>query len=474
MDRLVQVALLAVAGFALVPAAGGQSAVDDHIQKQLEAMQEQIERLGRDNTLMRDEIDDLHAQLGENWLAERRADEIRSLVADVLADADVRVSRIDDGLTAGWSDHFFMASPDNRFRLEVDGLLQFRWIYNYHDQPDKHVQGFENTRTQLTLRGHVFGPEMTYLLRTDATRNEPGLVTGLFFTRDAWIRYRFNNEWSVRAGQFKLPFNREELVSSAYQLAVERSLVNEAMNLGRSQGVEVVYATDHKKYSVAFSDGQADSLNFFNTGVNPVNTTALTADLAEWAVTGRFEHLLRGSWEQFVDFTSPPGDEFGLLVGLGIHAQRYESGTSNARDRPSFAWTVDVSAEWGGATLFGSFIHHYVDDPFFLLNAYGIVVQGGVYFTPKLELFARVEYSWLDYNTDFASFFDRSSLTLLTLGANYYIDGHDLKWSTDIGFGLSQIEDVFSTNPPSIAGYRTDADGVKPQIVFRSQFQLLF
>ena len=58
---------------------------------------------------------------------------------------------------------------------------------------------------------------------------------------EAYIRHHFNDEWSVRFGQFKLPFTREFLVSSARQLAVERSIVSDNLSMGWSQGIEGRY-----------------------------------------------------------------------------------------------------------------------------------------------------------------------------------------------------------------------------------------
>ena len=183
----------------------------------LEELLERVERLEQDKAEMADEIDELRAQVGDDWLTERRADEIRSLVADVLADADTRSSLLQDGMTAGWDEHFFLASPDGRFRLQIDGLLQVRYIWNYHDEGDNFISGFENTRTRLTLRGHVFSPDITYLIRGDYARNG-----GQDTLQDAWVRYHLNDQLSVRFGQFKVPFNREELVGPMYQQAVER------------------------------------------------------------------------------------------------------------------------------------------------------------------------------------------------------------------------------------------------------------
>jgi hypothetical protein len=404
-------------------------------------------------------------------MTEQRAEEIRQVVVDVLEDADSRAS-MQDGLMAGWSDHFFLASPDGRFKLQFDGHMQFRWIMNYQDNPaDRYRHGFEMTRAKLTLSGHVFNPDLTWLIRTDATRNEPGLVEGLFFLRDAWFRYQFNNDWAIRFGQFKVPFNREELVSSAYQLAVERSLINESMNLGRTQGVELSYARDFSKLMFAVSEGGADSLGGFGTIIdtNPVNTPALNENV-EWAFSLRYEHLFAGEWRQFTDFTSPPGEETALMLGVAFHAQEDEFGTGFGSGRNETRWTAataDLSAEWGGANAFGSFTWSYADTPNFgQITVWGIMLHGGWYITPRVEVFTRWEYGWWDIDT--VNFPD---LNLSTFGVNYYIDGHDLKWTTDLGWGWGRVGNNWDAD---IAGYRPDIIEDEPQVVFRTQFQLLF
>ncbi|MHC4129212.1 MAG: porin [Planctomycetota bacterium] len=430
----------------------------------LEELLERVERLEQDKAEMADEIDELRAQVGDDWLTERRSDEIRSLVADVLADADTRASLLQDGMTAGWDEHFFLASPDGRFRLQLDGLMQVRWIWNYHDQPDDYISGWENARTKVTFRGHVFSPDITYLIRSDFARSG-----GSDTLQDAWVRYHLNDQLSVRVGQFKLPFNREELVGPMYLQAIERSLVNESLNIGRSQGIEMTYADRSNRFTLSTSDGGEDNFGNFNlTGSNPVNSPWNGAN-SEWAFAARYEQLVAGRWDQFTQFTSPPGDPFGLMWGIAGHVQRSEYTGLPSLGRNEEYWfglAGDVSAEFGGANLFGSIVYQYIDDPSFgIFNVYGVVVQGGTYFTEKLEAFARFEYGHVDSDFDF------EDLWLLTVGANYYIDGQDLKLSADVGFGLNEVSAAWDSD---LAGWRLDGPGSDPQVVFRTQFQLLF
>ena len=448
----------------------GDGDTDPDVQNQLESMRQQLDAIRQENQAMKTEIDDLRAKTDSDWLTEARADEIRGLVADVLADADSRANLLQDGMMAGWSDHFFLADPYGRFKLELQGEMQIRFVYNYMDRvpffgdQDQHRNGFENSLTRLVFRGFVFSPDIEYLIRADFLR-----TNGFANLLDAWVRLHISDDWSVKIGQFKLPFNREELVSETEQLAVERSLVNEVSNLGRSQGVEFTHAHEASRFSIAYSDG-----------ANRANTTALTFD-TEYSFVARYEHMISGAWQQFSDFTSPPGDEFGMLFGIAGFAEETEStgqfSTTQTTTR-RLAGTIDLSIEWGGANLFASVTQGYNDSPpqFLqdpgIIHFTGIVVQGGIYVAPKWEIFARGEYG--QFAGDGGSTFDTSDLNLVTFGFNYYLEGHDLKWTTDFGITTEQILGTTPGWASDIAGYRAMQPDSDVQTVFRTQFQLLF
>ncbi len=457
------------------PAGNGQPTLGELLQR--------IESLEGDKSRMQGEIDELRVRAGGDWLTEHRAQEIRAIVGDVLADADTRASLLQDEMTAGWSNHFYLASPDGRFRLQIEGQMQFRWVWSYHDQvdgavePDRHRSGFELTRTKLGFRGHLFSRDLTYFVRGVFFRSfvDPPEDDGNFVLEDAWVRYHLDDRFSLRFGQFKLPFNRERLVSSAKQLAVERSLVNESLNIGRSQGLELMYLDGPTRINVAISDGGADNVagGVFVEG-DPSNSPALAVGLAEFAVTARIESLLKGSWEQFDDFTSPPGEASGLLLGAAVHFQSGESGSAFDEEDEWIAVTADASFEWGGANAFAAFSYHFIDDKkpgvlpaFGHVKTWGIVVQGGAFFSSKFEAFGRFEFG----NLDFDFFLPITDLMLFTVGGNYYFDGHDVKLTADIGVGINIVDFGWDSD---LAGWRLDSTGAEPQVVSRIQFQMLF
>jgi len=137
----------------------------DDIQQQIDALRNRIESV-EDNTIeIRNSLDRLREENEMNWLTEKRTKQIKTLVHDVLADADTRSSLIGDGLLGGWDDGFFVASSDGLFRLKVGALVQERYVMSHRDNADKWRGGFENNRTRLHISGHIFNQDLTFLLQ---------------------------------------------------------------------------------------------------------------------------------------------------------------------------------------------------------------------------------------------------------------------------------------------------------------------
>lgn len=402
------------------------------------------------------ELAELRGQTGDNWLTEQRASEIRGLVQDVLADADTRSSLQGSGMTAGWDRGFFLASPDGNYRLRVQGQIQFRYAMNFRDSDDSidsTTHGFENRRTKLNFSGNVI--DRTWKYRVQGAFNRSG---GDFGLEDAWIQKDFENGFYIRAGQFKPPVLREELISSGRQLAVERSLLNERFNQDFSQGVEVGWEGDWIRGQFMFHDGTGNR-----------NTAALSST-SEWAFSARAEVLLGSTdWKQFDDFTSWSGESFGVLVGAAINWERSEfglSGTPAGGKVAPLTLTVDAQIEFGGANLYGAFVYRDTDtEGSGSQDQIGFVIQGGVFIIPdEVELFARYEWGDPDSSAE-------DDLSVATVGVNWYWAKHAAKWTTDVGLSFNEVSSGWAS---SGANWLADAPGGDDQFVIRSQVQLLF
>jgi len=313
------------------------------------------------------------------------------------------------------------------------------------------------------------------------------------------------NGFSVQVGQFKSPFLREWLVSSKYQLTVERSLVNTLFSTGWTQGIQANWNNDNLRVMASYNDG-ANNANLGSvSGTNQGNTgTALVGNggvgFDSWAFTGRAEFMAFGNWAQFDQLTSMRGQAAGLLVGGGINWQRGGqdySGTTQGdpanvaangnADATFFSWTVDATWQLGGANLYGAWV---MNTTYGQPNAqgniigYGLVVQGGYFITDAIELFGRWE--WMSTsNTGNGSEATNDVTTntannafvnnIGTIGANWYIS-KNVKFTTDFGVSWNPVtfqQGIFGQN---IAGadYRTEGSNGGGQLVFRSQLQLLF
>ncbi len=61
------------------------------------------------------------------------SDDVRALVAEMIADAESRSSLLQSGGTAGHDGNFFLSSADGNFTLKMSGQLQTRYTLNFND-----------------------------------------------------------------------------------------------------------------------------------------------------------------------------------------------------------------------------------------------------------------------------------------------------------------------------------------------------
>jgi len=356
----------------------------------------------------------------DEWLTEQRASEIRQIVSEVLTDAETRTSLL-QGSAAGWDNGFTLRSGDGNNELNISGQIQLRYVWNNRDESSGFGAtsgaddfGFENRRTKLTFAGHVVDPSWQYEVR-GAFANGAG---GGFALENAFVKKVMDNGTYIKAGQFKAPYMREELVSSKHQLAVDRSFVNEFFNQGYTQGIEWGWSGEQFRVMAMFHDGHGNA-----------NSPSIAAGQTDFAASARAEFLAQGTWDQFNDFTSPRGSETGILIGAAINYETDESGDvvapPAAADDTRFGVTVDASLEMDGWNLYGAFVYLDTDNGGTFgavpggggANPFGFTLQGGYYFTDQLEVFARYEYGDLDgLGSAAPTPFDE--LSVITVGAS--------------------------------------------------------
>ena len=198
----------------------------------------------------------------------------------------------------------------------------------------------------------------------------------------------------------------------------------------------------------------------------------------EFALTARADFLLSGNWSQFKDHTSMRGSENGALLGIALNYERGEYGTAGpvGGEIESVGVTADLSLEGDGwNAMFALIWYSYDSDVTGGIDedVYGLVAQGGVFFTDDTEGFARLEWGDVDsLTTGFGTMMEMDELLVLTVGVNKYYYGHDVKWTTDIGYAFDAVDGANWGS--TTAGWRGDGYDDDSQIVIRTQLQLLF
>ena len=204
--------------------------------------------------------------------------------------------------------------------------------------------------------------------------------------------------------------------------------------------------------------------------------------------------------------TSPMGDAEGLMLGLAGHFQIGSRPTTEALAGPAGVYsssgnnqwmsaTADVTWNLNGASLYGAIYYSNTDTKWSLTSQgppppggtgglatvegttslVGLLVQGSVYLTEKWEVYGRYQFldpltspkTKLPSPTSVPATF--SSLNAVSIGANWYIDGQDLRWTFELGYAFNQVT---STNATLNTGFRPTVSGY--EFVLMTQLQLQF
>jgi hypothetical protein len=377
----------------------------------------------------------------------------RAYQAELLADAAARTSLLADAGASGYNGSKFSISDGGNNTLNIGGYIQTRYLMNFRDgQPNNEdfTNGFQMRRTRLIFGGTIWDKHLSYLIQPEFSRS-----TGAFVLQDAWSKYTWDNGFYARAGQYKLPLLREELVADTLLLAVDRSATNATFSQNRSQGVGVGYVQNQWRIMGDISDG-----------LTTLNTDFTDPTEADFAITGRGEWMFAGDdFKRFDDMTSWKGSGFAGMAGAAAH---YQSGgnTGFTNDVDIFEATIDCSVEGNGWNAFGEALWRRTEVPGSTTNDYGVVLQGGFFFTDQIEAFARYDVILPDVGDNFNSF---------TIGGNYYLSPHSnaVKFSADLIYYADS-----TTGTPILNGTNTGIDLLPEQdggeVAVRIQMQVIF
>ena len=425
------------------------------------------------------EIASLKAAQGDQWLTEQRAEQIRGVVQDVLADSSTRSSFQGAAATSGYDNGFFMSSADGNFKLKVNALEQvrFTWGNGYGatgtgpNAPTNDQWGFENRRTQMFFSGNVVDPSWKYLVGMAYDSQDDPYVSfsNYFRLLYAQVTKDLGDGFSVTVGQQNAAFTlQSQLFNAGMTQMGEYSVFEYAFGLGQQVGISAKWEKDNFRamggyYNVAYAPNGVFDQSWDDNDNQSV------------ALTGRAEFKMAGSWDQFSKESSFKGEEFGLVGGAGLFWQNARAQNS----APPYGYspvgiTVDANAKFGGFNFIGQVLwqNSYAYGVNSDVSTWGFNLQGGAFLTEDLEIFAAWNYNNIGAVPGAPSPFNAATASnYLQVGGNWYFAKNNMKFTvlatipvsstagqqganTDAGgsFGLVDPNGPFSTSGGSNFG----------------------
>ena len=375
--------LLGVASLTLTSAGFAGSDMNADLQNRLEAAEARIAELSADQN--------------QNWLNDERANAVRGLVQDVLADADTRASLQGASGNAGYDGGFTIASGDGNWSLKINGAVWTSWTTVDDDSvvPANDTDGgFDAPQSWMNYSGTVAG-DWSFDIRHDWDNAAGG--SDLDWANASWD---LGDGWDLTMGSFRLHQNRRTQIDDQYQMAI-----------GHNPG-----ATVENGLSLGYS---GDDMRFWAEMTNGANGTG-TANDGDYNTNLRFEYMAEGNWGQFDQFTSAEDGAAGTLIGFGYNVLGNSVTGTNTPDDDTdgdATWNVDVQMQFGGYAIYVGYTDFSDDDG--LTGDWNQTDIGASYYlNSDWELY--VTYSDNDANAGETT----------AIGVNNYWAGQNARWTT--------------------------------------------
>ncbi len=425
------------------------SAQIQELKRQMEIIQQQNQQQLEE---LRQKIEALEAQKEED---QKKIEELTK------EDEDAWYKKVEVGYKKP-GDGFTIKSKDGLFSLRTRLRTQFQFSINDTDDEDV-ATDFNVRRLRLYFDGNAFTPWLLYYIQISGDNN------GEFTLRDAYFDFAYNTMFVPRPGQYKVPFNREELTSSSELQLVERSIVNDEFAYGRDRGVSIYGVLGNfLVYGAGVFNGDGRNGLSVDSNMLYAGRVMLTPCCGELKYSNS-SFPAGGDYKIEPNFgEDKPLFAFGVglagIPGLNIDQKTPDSDIDErfaeigTTDADVFSLTADANFKYSIFSIEGEFDYRRIapeESGLPRVNDYGVRAQTGLFLMPDfIEVAARYAQIW--YDTDVAG---RDTTWQLTPGINFYLSkSHKYKIQLDYSF----IRNEF-----------TDSDDIDENI-FRAQLQLYF
>lgn len=323
----------------------------------------------------------------------------------------------DNSLTLGaWGQ--FRATVDDRESFDADATGTGATT------EDGMSAAFSIARLRMYLQGTVYRPWLRYKVEIELANLKTDAVTNLNNGRvtDAYVEFAKSAKATLRAGQFKIPFGMQELVSDTRQEFVDRSITSTKFAPSRDVGLQLGGTFFEKKlgYQVAVVNGGGQN--------NPQDDEAfLYAARVVYDPFGEFK-LVESATE------NPDGNL--LHFGLAYRGGEVPRGLSSVGvfEDPDDETTLGAEVAWKYKRFFAVGEYFVQTDEQANptvgpdIDANGFYAQLGVMIVPKTQEIA-VRFAEIEPDESLPD----ATMQELRLVYGYFWKSHNMKLQADIG-----------------------------------------
>ena len=269
--------------------------------------------------------------------------------------------------------------------LYLSGYTQVR--YQAHESGSN---GFDVRRARISLKGKM-SDRLGYRLQTDLGGSSPKLL-------DAELTFALAAGAKISAGQFKIPFSRENLVSSPDLATINRSQIVEALT---ARGKDVIGNHNGRDIGVMLS------------GTAGKNAQASLFDYALGAFNGSGINIADRNKQKDVVGRAV----FHPLKNMGLGGSFYAGKYTLADDEVSEKTRQRIGAEFSCTIASLSLASEYITGKDDNIKKAGWYLQAGFLVIPE-KLQGVLKFDTYDRNTSIPNNSNRVS----TIGANIFFD----------------------------------------------------
>ena len=342
------------------------------------------------------------------------------------------------------------SSYSMKFAARMQSLYIGKWDMN-------EVEGFHNAssrflvrRARLKFGGFVLNPKVKYKIELGLSNKDQGKVgsdnnQAPKMILDAVVKWNFYKNFTLWAGQTKLPGNRERVVSSANLQLVDRSLVNSRFNIDRDMGVQLRHHFKLGKNfivqeSIAMSQGEGRNLVQDNLGGYQwtARVEVLPFGTFKGAYTGgalkreEAPKLAIGATYDFNNNAVKNRSNMGSYMLINEGEGYYQTNINTI--------FVDAMFKYQGFSMMAEYANRGAANPIALNSdgtetgdvvavGNGLNLMSGYLFDNDVELTGRYTTVALDKEIT-----GKDLETQYTMGVSKYFKGHKLKVQSDISY----------------------------------------